>query len=241
MQASALGCVASTKQRAVVLLAQLQAALVRVHSPAMNQPCPGLVVGSGKPTEHAKEETRRNQPWPIQRLQREGHRGVPGEQQEGGRLVRGPDPAAAASHRSQEQHRRVNPLVYQQVGDSYAIFAARAGARTTSPDWYLQPRRAPRRSGRGRHRHRPRPARSQDPDERTRSTPGRGRSPRLRGSEKSAAPRRRSPAPWPSITRTRSQPAGAGGRGTFSSSSSRSSTVRPMRLISMRIHRCWRW
>ncbi len=30
---------------------------------------------------------------------------------------------------------RVNPLVYQQVGDSYAIFAARAGA-PRHPDWY---------------------------------------------------------------------------------------------------------
>jgi len=30
---------------------------------------------------------------------------------------------------------RVNPLVYQQVGDSYAIFASRAGA-PRHPDWY---------------------------------------------------------------------------------------------------------
>jgi deazaflavin-dependent oxidoreductase (nitroreductase family) len=30
---------------------------------------------------------------------------------------------------------RVNPLMYQQVGDSYAIFASRAGA-PRNPDWY---------------------------------------------------------------------------------------------------------
>ena len=30
---------------------------------------------------------------------------------------------------------RVNPLMYQQVGDSYAIFASRAGA-PSNPDWY---------------------------------------------------------------------------------------------------------
>jgi deazaflavin-dependent oxidoreductase (nitroreductase family) len=30
---------------------------------------------------------------------------------------------------------RVNPLVYQQVGDGYAIFASKAGA-PSNPDWY---------------------------------------------------------------------------------------------------------
>ena len=30
---------------------------------------------------------------------------------------------------------RVNPLMYQQVGDSYAIFASRGGA-PSNPDWY---------------------------------------------------------------------------------------------------------
>lgn len=30
---------------------------------------------------------------------------------------------------------RVNPLVYQAVGDSFAIFASKAGA-PTNPDWY---------------------------------------------------------------------------------------------------------
>lgn len=30
---------------------------------------------------------------------------------------------------------RVNPLMYQQVGDGYAIFASRAGA-PSNPDWY---------------------------------------------------------------------------------------------------------
>ncbi len=30
---------------------------------------------------------------------------------------------------------RVNPLMYQQVGDSYAIFASKAGA-PSNPDWY---------------------------------------------------------------------------------------------------------
>jgi deazaflavin-dependent oxidoreductase (nitroreductase family) len=30
---------------------------------------------------------------------------------------------------------RVNPLAYQQVGDSYAIFASKGGA-PTNPDWY---------------------------------------------------------------------------------------------------------
>lgn len=30
---------------------------------------------------------------------------------------------------------RVSPLMYQQVGDSYAIFASKAGA-DTNPDWY---------------------------------------------------------------------------------------------------------
>ena len=30
---------------------------------------------------------------------------------------------------------RVNPLVYQQVGDSYAIFASKGGA-PDNPDWY---------------------------------------------------------------------------------------------------------
>jgi deazaflavin-dependent oxidoreductase (nitroreductase family) len=30
---------------------------------------------------------------------------------------------------------RINPLVYQQVGDSYAIFASRGGA-PRNPDWY---------------------------------------------------------------------------------------------------------
>lgn len=30
---------------------------------------------------------------------------------------------------------RVNPLVYQPVGDAYAIFASRGGA-PTHPDWY---------------------------------------------------------------------------------------------------------
>jgi len=30
---------------------------------------------------------------------------------------------------------RVNPLMYQQVGDSYAIFASKGGA-PSNPDWY---------------------------------------------------------------------------------------------------------
>lgn len=30
---------------------------------------------------------------------------------------------------------RVNPLAYQRVGDSYAIFASKGGA-TSNPDWY---------------------------------------------------------------------------------------------------------
>ena len=47
---------------------------------------------------------------------------------------------------------RVNPLGYQQVGDSYAIFASAAGGRSR-PGVVLQPGRAPGRHGRGRHRH----------------------------------------------------------------------------------------
>src|ERR1700733_12238864 len=30
---------------------------------------------------------------------------------------------------------RVNPMMYRQVGDSYAVFASKAGA-PTNPDWY---------------------------------------------------------------------------------------------------------
>ena len=30
---------------------------------------------------------------------------------------------------------RVNPMMYQQVGDHYAVFASKAGA-PTNPDWY---------------------------------------------------------------------------------------------------------
>lgn len=30
---------------------------------------------------------------------------------------------------------RVNPLMYQQVGDAYAVFASKGGA-DTNPDWY---------------------------------------------------------------------------------------------------------
>jgi len=30
---------------------------------------------------------------------------------------------------------RVNPMVYQRVGDAYAVFASKAGA-PTNPDWY---------------------------------------------------------------------------------------------------------
>jgi deazaflavin-dependent oxidoreductase (nitroreductase family) len=30
---------------------------------------------------------------------------------------------------------RVNPMMYRQVGDSYAVFASKAGA-STNPDWY---------------------------------------------------------------------------------------------------------
>src|SRR4051794_36898679 len=30
---------------------------------------------------------------------------------------------------------RVNPVAYQRVGNSYAVFASKAGA-TTNPDWY---------------------------------------------------------------------------------------------------------
>jgi deazaflavin-dependent oxidoreductase (nitroreductase family) len=32
-------------------------------------------------------------------------------------------------------HERVNPVMYQRVGDDYAVFASKAGA-PTNPDWY---------------------------------------------------------------------------------------------------------
>ncbi len=73
---------------------------------------------------------------------------------------------------------RVNPLVYQQVGDSYAIFAARAGAprhpdctTTWSRTRTLRPRWAPASSTSGRG--------WRTRTSGTRSTPGRGKSPRI--------------------------------------------------------------
>ena len=45
---------------------------------------------------------------------------------------------------------RVNPLVYQQVGGSYAVFAS-AGGPAARPAVVPQPGRAPGRHGRGRH------------------------------------------------------------------------------------------
>ena len=48
---------------------------------------------------------------------------------------------------------RVNPLVYQPVGDDLAIFGSKAGA-PTHPDWYHNLRGQPRRDGRAGPRHR---------------------------------------------------------------------------------------
>src|SRR5271166_6365241 len=89
-------------------------------------------------------------------LQRKGHRGVPGERREGGRLVRGPDPPAAAPHRSQERHRTGEPAGLSAGGRQ--LRDIRLGRRRAAgPAVVPQPGRAPRRHGRGGHRHDQRP------------------------------------------------------------------------------------
>jgi deazaflavin-dependent oxidoreductase (nitroreductase family) len=42
---------------------------------------------------------------------------------------------------------RVNPMMYQAVGDSFAVFASKAGA-DTNPDWFHTSRPTPRRGSR---------------------------------------------------------------------------------------------
>ncbi|MGH3442658.1 MAG: nitroreductase family deazaflavin-dependent oxidoreductase [Nitriliruptorales bacterium] len=39
-------------------------------------------------------------------------------------------------------HERVNPVMYQRVGDAYAVFASKGGA-PTNPDWYHNLRAVP--------------------------------------------------------------------------------------------------
>jgi hypothetical protein len=47
---------------------------------------------------------------------------------------------------------RVNPMMYQDLGNgTVAVFASKGGA-PTNPDWYRKPRRPSRRHGRNRYR-----------------------------------------------------------------------------------------
>ena len=83
---------------------------------------------------------------------------------------------------------RVNPLMYQQVGDSYAIFASRAGA-PSNPDWYSRSGRAPGHDRRNGHRHGQGRARVANRTSGSGFGTSRRKSPRASRTTKSAAPR----------------------------------------------------
>src|SRR5271165_3974087 len=122
-----------------------------VSSLGMDPTLPGLMIAWISTGNHKGDGHGRRRG-----LQRKGHRGVPGERREGGRLVRGPDPPAAAPHRSQERHRTGEPAGLSAGGRQ--LRDIRLGRRRAAgPAVVPQPGRAPRRHGRGGHRHDQRP------------------------------------------------------------------------------------